>query len=57
MGWPQLTVETEVNGDLRSTNDEGVLPSLVSWDSLFHGQTEACLSVAVFISFLKQTVL
>jgi hypothetical protein len=27
-GWPLLTVETETNGDLQSTN-EGVLPWLV----------------------------
>ncbi len=27
--WPLLTVETEVNGDLKSTNERG--PSLVAW--------------------------
>ncbi len=28
MGWPPLTVETEVSGDLKSTNERS--PSLVS---------------------------
>jgi hypothetical protein len=30
VGWPLLTVETEVNGDSKSTK-EGVLPWLVRW--------------------------
>jgi hypothetical protein len=29
-GWPLLTVETEVNGDPKITNEMG-LPSLVHW--------------------------
>jgi hypothetical protein len=28
-GWPLLTVETDVNGDSKSTNERG--PSLASW--------------------------
>jgi hypothetical protein len=28
-GWPLLTVETEVNGDSKSTNEKGVPPWLV----------------------------
>ncbi len=42
--WPLLTVETEVNGDSKSTNERG--PSLVVVGSLESGTTDFCSALA-----------
>ncbi len=47
-GWPLLTVETEANGDSKSTNERG--PSLVVRLSLHAGTKGFCPSVAALVS-------
>jgi hypothetical protein len=46
-GWPLLTVETEVNGDLNSTNERD--PSLVGFVGLFMPVQEICSALAALL--------
>jgi hypothetical protein len=44
-GWPLLTVETEVNGDSKSSNERGGLPWLVCWTCVA-GTRDFCSALA-----------
>ncbi len=52
-GWPLLTVETEVNGDSKSTNERG--PSLVGSLELSCGTRDFCPALAALV-FLVQNI-
>jgi hypothetical protein len=50
-GWPLLTVETEVNGDSKSTNERG--PSLVCSLGCYAGTREFCSALAALVGIVQ----